>query len=185
MIDSGVDPDEITMNMLLENFVRNFFGLIGLSIVVSFATFFGMLLFIIPGIYVFFKLSLAPAIFIIDEEDFGDALSKSWEVTKDYWWFTFGVNFVMSFIVNILSNIVIVPFYVIMIIVVFASGEPDMELFGTMFSVFYALVMVVAGLLYSIPLVSQAMVYFTVNESKSGDSLKQRIDALAQQNFQG
>lgn len=184
LIDSGIAPEEISMSMLLEDFFRNFFGLIGLSIVIGFATLLGLILFILPGIYVATKLSLAPAIFIIDEEDFGDALSRSWETTNGYWWFTFGTNFVMSIIINMISNIAIVPLYIIMIVVVFSSGEPDMELFGTLFSVFYAFMMIVIGLLYCFPLVSQAMVYFTVYESKSGASLKERIDALAQNNFQ-
>ena len=185
IIDSGIDPDEITMGMLLEDFARNFFGLIGLVIVIGFASMIGFLFFILPGIYLATKLSLAPAIFIIDEEDFGEAISRSWNTTNGYWWFTFGVSFVMSIIVNIISSIVIVPFYVIMLIVVFSSGEPNMELFGSLFSVFYALMMIVSGLLYCFPIISQAMVYFTLYESKSGDSLKNRIDALAQQNFQG
>lgn len=184
LIDSGIAPEEISMSMLLEDFFRNFFGLIGLSIVIGFATILGFIFFILPGIYIATKLSLAPAIFIIDEEDFGDALSRSWETTNGYWWFTFGTSFVMSIIINLISNIAIVPLYIIMIVVVFSSGEPDMELFSTLFSVFYALMMIVIGLLYCFPLVSQAMVYFTVYESKSGASLKERIDALAQNNFQ-
>lgn len=178
LINEGIETDEIAMGMLLEDFARNFFGLIGLFIVIGIATMIGFLFLIIPGIYVATKLSLAPSIFIVDEEDFGEALSRSWEITKDNWWFTFGVSFVMSIIVNVISNVVIVPFYLVMMFATFASGEPDMGLFGTLFSIMYGLSMIMVGLLYCFPLISQAMVYFSLYEKKSGDSLSSRIDAL-------
>lgn len=177
-IDEGVATDQIEMSMLLEDFARNFFGLIGLFIVISVATMVGFLLFIIPGIYVATKLSLAPAIFIIEDEDFGEALSRSWRVTQNNWWFTFGISFVMSLIVNVLSQVVILPIYFIGMVVAFSTGEPDADFIGSMFSIAYGLMMVMIGLLYSFPLISQAMVYFSLYEAKSGDSLSERIDSL-------
>ena len=176
LVDEG--EENIDVNMLLEDFSRNFFGLIGIFIVIGIASTIGLLLFIIPGIYVSVKLSLAPAIYIIEEEDFGEALSKSWNVTQDYWWFTFGVSFVVSIIVNFASNIVIFPMYIIMMVVVFASGEPDMNLFGTLFSVMYGLSMIAIGLLYCIPVISQSLVYFNLDERKSGATLSRKIDSL-------
>ncbi len=180
LVDEGVE--DIDVNMLLEDFSRNFFGLIGIYIVIGVATTIGIMLFIIPGIFISVKLSLAPAIYIIEEEEFGEALSKSWEVTRDYWWFTFGVNIVVSIIVNFASNIVIFPMYIIMMVVVFASGEPDMNLFGTLFSVMYGLSMITVGLLYCIPVISQALVYFNLDERKSGATLTSKIDSLAGNN---
>ena len=176
LVDEG--EENIDVNMLLEDFSRNFFGLIGIFIVIGIASTISLLLFIIPGIYVSVKLSLAPAIYIIEEEDFGEALSKSWNVTQDYWWFTFGVSFVVSIIVNFASNIVIFPMYIIMMVVVFASGEPDMNLFGTLFSVMYGLSMITIGLLYCIPVISQSLVYFNLDERKSGATLSRKIDSL-------
>lgn len=180
LVDEGVE--DIDVNMLLEDFSRNFFGLIGIYFVIGVASSIGFLLFIIPGFFVSVKLSLAPAIYIIEEEDFGEALSRSWEVTRDYWWFTFGVNIVVSIIVNFASNIVIFPMYIIMMVVVFASGEPDMNLFGTLFSIMYGLSMITVGLLYCIPVISQALVYFNLDERKSGATLTSKIDSLAGNN---
>ncbi|MCG8373588.1 MAG: hypothetical protein MI700_08655 [Balneolales bacterium] len=178
LVDEGHSNQSISVGMLLQDFPRNFFGLIGLFIVISLASMIGALFFIIPGIYVATKLSLAPAIFIIEEEDFGDALSKSWSITQDYWWFTFGVSFVMSLITNIVSNVVIVPFYIIIMLVTFGTGEPDLELFSMLFSIMYALMMVFVGLLYCFPITSQALVYFHLDETKTGRSLSERIDSL-------
>ena len=178
LVDEGHSNDDISVGMLMQDFARNFFGLIGLFVVVSIASMVGFLFFIIPGVYVATKLSLAPAIYVIDQEDFGDSLSISWNVTRDYWWFTFGVSFVMSLIMNVVSNVVIVPFYIIIMVVTFGSGEPDLELFSTLFSILYALMMIIIGLLYCFPITSQALVYFHLDETKTGRSLSDRLDAL-------
>ncbi len=178
LIDEGHSNESISVGMLLQDFPRNFFGLIGLFIVISFATTIGLVLFIIPGIYIATKLSLAPAIYITEDAEFGEALSKSWNLTSDYWWFTFGVSFVMSLITNIVSNVVIVPFYIVIMVVTFGTGEPDLELFSLLFSIMYALMMVIVGLLYCFPITSQALVYFHLEETKTGRSLSERLDAL-------
>jgi heme/copper-type cytochrome/quinol oxidase subunit 2 len=178
LIDSGYEDDEIEMNDLLGDFARNFFGLTGLIIVIAVATTIGFIFLIIPGLYVSVKLSLAPAIFIVEQESFFDALSKSWRVTEDNWWFTFGVSIVMSIIVNIVSNVAIVPFYFIMIIFSISSGNTGTEMFTTLFSVFYGLTMIIVGLLYCFPIISQGYVYFTLNERQSGDSLMSRIETI-------
>lgn len=176
LVDQG--EEAIEMNMLLEDFGRNFFGVIGLFIVIGLATIIGFIFLIIPGIYISTKLSLAPAIYVIEEAEFGQALVTSWNITQDYWWFTFGMSFVMSLIVNVASNIVIVPMYILMMVVVFSSGEPDTQNFGTLFSLMYGLSMITVGLLYCMPVISQAMVYFNLQERKSGDSLSAKIDTL-------
>lgn len=176
LIDDG--EETIEPSMLLEGFARNIFGVWGILVVISIVSMIGFFLFIIPGIYVAFKLSLAPAIYVIEEEDFGTALSKSWQVTTDYWWFTFGTSFIMSIIMNVVSNAVIVPLYIVMMVVVFSTGEPNMELFGSFFSVFYGIGMIAVGLLYCFPVISQALVYFNLEERKTGNSLSMKIDSL-------
>ena len=176
LVDEG--EENITLNMLIEDFLRNFLGVIGITIITSFVSIIGAFFFILPGIFLAIKLSLAPAIYVIEEEDFGEALSRSWDVTGDNWWFTFGVSFVISLIMNIITNIVVVPMYLIMGLVVFSSGDPSPDSFGNMFSIMYGLMMIFISIFYCIPVISQAFVYFTLNERKSGDSLSERIDAI-------
>ena len=178
LVDEGVE--HIDMGMLLDGVGRNIGGLIGILIITGIATTIGFFLFILPGIFIAVKLSLAPAIYVIEEEDFGEALSKSWELTKDNWWFTFGVSFVMSIIINIVSNIFIFPLYIIMSVVIFSSGEPNPESLGTMISLIYGFSMIVVGLFYCFPIISQAMVYFHLNEIKSGATLFDKIDSLGE-----
>lgn len=176
LVDDG--EEHIEPSLLLEGAFRNIFGLIGIYLLTVFLTIIGFLFFIIPGIIIAIKLSLAPSIYIIEKCDFEEAIRRSWSITNNYWWFTFGVNFVISLIMNIVSNIVIFPFYIVSMVIVFSTGEPDMELFGSLFGVMYGLVMIIIGLLYCFPIISQALVYFNLDERKNGNSLFQKIDAL-------
>ncbi|MEP1305475.1 MAG: hypothetical protein ABJM22_06275, partial [Balneola sp.] len=159
LVDEGVE--QIEVGMLLEDFARNFFGTLGLFFVLAIATMIGLIFLIIPGIYIATKLSLAPVIFIAEEESFGDALSKSWKATQDYWWFTFGMSFVMGIIMNFASYIFIIPMYILIGIVSFstASAQGDPSSLGTIISVLYGLSVVVPALLYCMPVISQALVY--------------------------
>ncbi|MEP1938662.1 MAG: hypothetical protein ABJK11_03815 [Balneola sp.] len=182
LVDEGVE--QIEVGMLLEDFARNFFGTLGLFFVLAIATMIGLIFLIIPGIYIATKLSLAPVIFIAEEESFGDALSKSWKATQDYWWFTFGMSFVMGIIMNFASYIFIIPMYILIGIVSFstASAQGDPSSLGTIISVLYGLSVVVPALLYCMPVISQALVYFNIQERKTGNSMMNRIESLGEQN---
>ncbi len=98
LVDDG--EENIEFGMLLEGFARNFFGLLGILFLTALIVGFGTLFFILPGIFLAIKLSLAPAAYIIEECDFEESLSRSWQLTKDYWWFTFGAQFVILIIIN-------------------------------------------------------------------------------------
>jgi hypothetical protein len=65
-----------------EAVVRRLLALVAIAIVAGILTFVATLFFIIPGIYVSLRLSLAPAACIIDDMTIGDSLSESWEVAQ-------------------------------------------------------------------------------------------------------
>jgi len=178
LADQGSINEEIDMSSLLEDGFRNFFGLIVIFITIGFLSFLGLLFFILPGIYIATKLSLAPAIYVMEERDLADSLITSWRVTGGHWWFTFGISFVMSLIVNIVTNIVVVPFYILIFVLSFSTGEADPNNFGVLMSSMYGLMMVTLGLLYCFPLISQAMVYVTLYEKKTGAGLAEKIDTI-------
>lgn len=178
LTDSGLSGDQIDIQALLGDGVRNFFGLIVIFLIIGFVTFAGLLFLILPGIYIATKLSLAPAIFVIEEREIGDALITSWRVTDGHWWFTFGISFVMSLIINIVTNIVVVPFYILLFVVTVSTGEADPGQMGVMISSMYGLMMITVGLLYCFPLISQAMVYVTLYEKKTGTRLAEKIDTI-------
>ena len=180
LVDNGIE--DIETGMLLQDFARNFFGVLGLVSVIAIATFIGFLFLILPGIYVAIKLSLAPIIFITEGEDFGDSLAKSWEVTQEYWWFTFGMSFVMGIIMNFASYIFIIPMYILIGVVSFTTVANDGSSIETIISALYGLSIVVPALLYCMPITSQALVYFNIKERKTGSSMMDKIESLGEQN---
>ncbi|ELZ08261.1 hypothetical protein C479_13018 [Halovivax asiaticus JCM 14624] len=58
------------------------FSLIGIALITVILGGIGFLLFIIPGIYITLRLSLAPAACVIDGKDAFDSLGKSWDVAQ-------------------------------------------------------------------------------------------------------
>jgi phosphate/sulfate permease len=180
LVDDGVE--DIEMGMMLEDFGRNVLGILGILIISGIASLIGALFFIIPGIYIAYKLSLAPVIFIVEEEPIGEALSKSWDATRDYWWFTFGMALVMGIIMNFASYIFVVPMYILIGIVSFSTGTNDVTGISTIISVLYGLSVVVPALLYCMPITSKALVYFNIQERKTGRSMMDKIESLGDQN---
>ena len=66
--------------------------LLGLSIVYGLAVDLGLLLLIVPGIYIANKWSLAPLILAKEDADMSTAMSRSWAVTDQFFWPTLGFN---------------------------------------------------------------------------------------------
>lgn len=66
--------------------------LLGLSIVYGVAVDLGLLLLIVPGIYIANKWSLAPLILAKEDADMSTAMSRSWAVTDQFFWPTLGFN---------------------------------------------------------------------------------------------
>ncbi|HXW76547.1 MAG TPA: hypothetical protein VEJ20_03980, partial [Candidatus Eremiobacteraceae bacterium] len=64
--------------------------LILFGIVYGLAVDIGLILFIVPGIYVATKWSLAPIIIAKEDASLGDALAKSWALTEFCFWQTLG-----------------------------------------------------------------------------------------------
>jgi len=78
---------------------RNFGGVFLASLAYSFATAFGSLLCIIPGLYLTGRLCLATYYAGIRGDSAGTALTEAWNVTKPHAWGLFGL-FIVSSIVS-------------------------------------------------------------------------------------
>ena len=61
------------------------------------------------GIWVFTKTSLVPSVIVLERLGIRAAIARSWSLTRGYFWRTFGVQFLVATIVNIVSQIVTMP----------------------------------------------------------------------------
>ena len=116
---------------------------------------------------------------------FFEALTRSLKLVTGKWWSTFGLLFILSMVVGVMSYVIIIPFYVITFISAFHEIEgtpgtvsPIMAIVSTIsITLYYATQM----LLSTLPHTGIAFQYFNLVELKESKGLLQAIDSLGQQ----
>lgn len=162
---------------LVQNAVSKIIGLFFLNIVYVSIILFGLVFFILPGIYFAIRLSLSSTVYIVEDVDIFTALGRSWELIDGYWWMTFGVIVIMSIISNIISSVFTVPI-MIATLIIGAAGAEDGGTIALVIGVFYSLTVTVSTLFTAIPLLTNALHYFNLSERKEGSGLRSRIESL-------
>ncbi|MEO1023300.1 MAG: glycerophosphoryl diester phosphodiesterase membrane domain-containing protein [Bacteroidota bacterium] len=170
--------EEPTLAHLAQGLIGTSFGIWGLSLIVGFIIFFGLLLFFIPGVYLGVKLILANSAYIMEDESVGDAMSSSWEVTKDYWWDTFLIVIVMYILVVVAAVIVTVPTS-IGTLVLSNAGVLESTAWATpLVNGVASLLGAIGNLFYVILYISFTLQYLNLKERKEGGGLRAKIEAL-------
>ena len=85
--------------------VKKFFPLFGAYILSVIAVFFGLLLLILPGIYLGARLALFPAFIMLEEKGVIDSLKLSWEKTDEHGGTLFGLTLLFILLTSITSGI--------------------------------------------------------------------------------
>jgi len=149
-----------------------FFRVLGSGIVITILIVVGLILCIIPGIYVANVFYLIIPIIIIENASFGYAFNKSFRLIKNNWWFVFGVIFLTSLIVGVASSIANIPITVITIGAKFFSNKSFTLPLLIIFSALRNIMM----LAYTLSAVAVALCYFNLSEEKEGLGLLGRIE---------
>jgi hypothetical protein len=171
--DSGA-KQEITVDMIWEKVKENLLMSIGLQISVLFVVLLGALLLIIPGIYLGIALSIVFMIFIREKLSISDCIRRALYLVKDKWWSTFGLLFVMSFIVGIASMIFGLPAAVLQIM-----GLVNKMSYSTILTIIATIISTVGGLLFtSLTIIAVNFQYFNLVERKEGTGLLNAIDNI-------
>jgi hypothetical protein len=76
------------------------------TLLVALVVAFGLVLLIIPGIYLGVRLYFAPAVSVHDEVGAIEALDRSGELVRDRWWRVFGVLLLTGLLIGLLGGIV-------------------------------------------------------------------------------
>ncbi len=87
-------------------------ALIAAGILAGLGIVFGLILLVIPGLYLLTRWSLIPAVIVIEKRSAGDAFDRSWELTRGYGWTVFGsllVSFIAYAIVQGILRALFVP----------------------------------------------------------------------------
>ena len=68
-----------------------------------------VLAFIAGMIWVSVKLTVAPAVIVVEDLGAFDGIRRSWAVTRGSWWRVFGIVLVVSLLVGVIGQIVLIP----------------------------------------------------------------------------
>ena len=99
----------ITVGAVWEEVQSRLVGGVSLAIVTGLAIFAGLLLLILPGLYMAVPLSLAMAVFVFEELGISATFSRCFKLATDKWWSTFGLSFVMTIITYIVAIVFSLP----------------------------------------------------------------------------
>ncbi|MCL4376309.1 hypothetical protein M1558_02365 [Candidatus Parvarchaeota archaeon] len=87
--------------------VKRYPALLATTFLTSIIIALGLIAFVIPGIYLAFKLILSPVSAVVEDKSPVDAMKRSWNITFGNWWYLLAL-FVLFFIV--LSIIGLLPY---------------------------------------------------------------------------
>ncbi|AQG82047.1 hypothetical protein [Spirosoma montaniterrae] len=152
-----------------------------LTVIVSIVSGVATMFFIVPGIYLFVVLSLAPAIAVFEETDFGQTWNRCFALIRDKWWSTLGLIIVMAIIAVIISTIFSIPNAVIGFLVGATQKTDRLTswlLIGNVISV------VGQTLLYSLIYVAIGFQYGNLVERQEGRGLLSAIDQIGRPSTQ-
>ncbi len=163
------------------------FSVYGIVIALMFAAPLMGLLFI-PLFFVFIyymvPLQIAPYILVHEKTTYIGAIKRAMHLIKHNWWTTFLLIFVVSLIASTLSGILVIPVYVMMVVQMIGSPEPE-AVFGQM-GFWFALMMILSflGSMLSSVFTNSSLVmkYYDLVAQKDSSHWNDRIDQIGNRN---
>ena len=129
--------------------------------------------------FIVVKISLFPTVFFVEGGSASSAIARSWELTENYWWFTFGIYFVINIIFSFLSLFAAIPLVILGGIIAFIFGVDFQQELPLIFGALYASVYFFQIIASSAQFISLGIHYFNLVERKEGDSLTSEINRLS------
>ena len=174
--DQYVDKN-IPINDIWKGVKSDFLMILLLSVCVYFVSSLGAILLIIGMIFLLIKFQLVTAAYILEDTGFGNSFSRSWYLTKDYWWLTFGLLFVMGILILVLSYGLSIPVTTLGAVSGFAGNDPL-----SLLDFLYAVIGVLGYVFYIFLYICLGLHFYNLVERKEGTELRGRIDQIATEN---
>lgn len=172
------------------NILKNIWRFLGLGLLVTIVTVFGMFFCYLPGVYLGTVLSLGTSIMVFENKSIGETFSHAFTLIKGEWWNTFGVLIVVWLLLMILGQAFSIPAMIYQFIKMgtVMGGEDPTAIFEIFKDPIYLILNIFSYVfqfvLYSIPLISTVFIYFDLNEQKNFTGTYEKIDSLGGENNQ-
>lgn len=174
--------DRFGLSEIWDEIMRYFFPVLGTSILVGLLAGIGFMFCLIPGIYLGVSLSIIYITLMIEGKGFGNAFSRSFDLTKQKWWLTFGLIIVSYLMIYMIAMIFSIPAMIAGVAPMLSNlknlEEPTSFSFSTAYYVLNSITYFVTNILISIPAIILAFHYFSLVEMKDKPSLLEKIDQI-------
>ena len=176
--------DNFTIGEVWSAFLHKLPRIIGLNIVVAVIFLMALLLLIIPAIWFSIVSILMMPILIFENASIKQSISRALHLIKSNWWRTFGIFFVVSIILSIVSNVLSIPTLIYGVIQGIKGIEGDGSgLINNPILISFSFVATVAtSWLNVIVIIACAFQFFSLREKKENTTLIQRIEKINQEN---
>lgn len=160
-----------------------FAGMLGLLLLSWVMITAGLLLCLLPGIYLWVPLSIAPAVYVFKGLSVFDSISESFRLVKDNWWMTFFILFITILLIYFIGLIFQVP----MIFYMFfkgltggpeiSAGDPS-SMVDWVTITLNVLSSLAQYILYTVIIITSAFIFYSLDEKKNSTGAFQRISDL-------
>ena len=162
----------------------NFWSFVGLFFLNGLIVGIGLILCVIPGIYLSVPLALTTCLLIFEKRSVGDSISESFNLIKGHWWETFGIILVIQIIIGVLGALGDVPatIYQMIQIGIDAGNQDPTAVFEIFSDPIYLILIAISYffkfLLYIVSFVATVFIYYDINEQKNASGSIDMIDSL-------
>ncbi len=143
----------------------------------------GLILFIIPGIYLMVPLSLVATVLVFNKMSLGDSIFYGFSLIKNHWWTTFFSIVVIWLLVYVIGLIFQLPLIIYTFIKMFTIVQEGSQADPVSYSDWIFILLnvvssVIQYLLSTIFIIALAFIYFNLNEHKNLTGTYETIDKL-------
>lgn len=151
-----------------------FFRIFGSYILLLMLICAGLVICILPGIYISVVSSLILTIMVIENGSLSYSYNRAFQLIKDKWWHTFGVTILTFLLICAAVLLIIIPAEIIAAFIVFLTGSHGY----TIYTIAYNISIHLGQFLYLLPGIAITLVYFSLTEQKEDVTLLERIEML-------
>ena len=138
---------------------------LGANLVLFIAVMLGVIMCILPGLYIANTLSIVVMILIFEKKGLGDALSRSWNLVNSQWWNTLLLNLLGLIIIGVAGFVISIPsMFAGISSNIFSLQETEALEYPDWYWVLMGIATIVSSILYVIPYTFLAFQYFNLDE---------------------
>lgn len=175
LTSQGIEPQ---VNDLIQDSLPLVLRIIGLNIVLAFILGFSFLFLFFPLIFFGIKLSLAQSALVLEERGIMESISRSWDLTRDFWWATFALLVVMYIITMFTAYVFILPTTILSLFFTDGIAAGDGSMFVTFIMMLELVFAAIGSLFTAIIQIAVALHFFNLVERREGGSLRSKIEGL-------